>query len=417
MKVTTKTLKADMVKAAIERNIFSDAKEADKYSQKALYKMIKEHDELAVTLSAESKEVKKPVANESKKEGAKADVPKKESNQKIVDIKKGSKKDKGNKKPKESSGFNAVISPEQAKELISQINNGNANDSGQKKADKADKGKSKRSDAVVNNDDEQTPEQKKIANDIVKTFVNLKAQLEALHLENEELKKKNLKMQSAVDNRMHYEDGLYNELIQTMNKIANTRKEENVWVWTTLFEFSKKFSHSTDAELPMVLDIKKLIIDDVARKREEAEIAEQLAIEKEKAMEADAMYEGIHISYINGEAVKPDGMKKKDYKVFEGWYEDSDSWVTYILDTIAKADEDIIIGRRKKAMRDLEKELDGWYDEWYNGLKEDAGITKKRDLDQVVDMVKEVITDLFEYRDRDKALSNLTAIIDDLDLM
>ena len=256
---------------------------------------------------------------------------------------------------------------------------------------------------------EQSDEEKEIADTIVATFDMLKVELDTIRKENEELKKENLKLQAKISNNQRHDVDVHDSLVDFMNKLANTKDEHYVWVWKEINKIvSAKLPVATDKS-PVVLDIEKLIIEESVRLHNEAEAKRELEEKKARALEEDTMYEGTNISYIDGDVAKPDGVKKKIFNVYKEWYDDCKMWVEYVVDRMAEIDSIGATKKRKSAISNLESELDDWYGEWYDS-----------DCDEdTVDMVVEVMGDLIhsKHRNPDKALSNLVAIIDELELV
>lgn len=255
---------------------------------------------------------------------------------------------------------------------------------------------------------EQSDEEKEIADTIVATFNMLKVELDTIRKENEELKKENLKLQAKISNNQRHDVDVHDSLVDFMNKLSNTKDEHYVWVWKEINKIvSAKLPVATDKS-PVVLDIEKLIIEESVRLHNEAEAKRELEEKKARALEEDTMYEGTNISYIDGDVAKPDGVKKKVFNVYKEWYDDCKMWVEYVVDRMAEIDSIGATKKRKSAISNLESELDDWYGEWYDS-----------DCDEdTVDMVVEVMGDLIHSnRNSDKALSNLVAIIDELELV
>lgn len=256
---------------------------------------------------------------------------------------------------------------------------------------------------------EQSDEEKEIADTIVATFNMLKVELDTIRKENEELKKENLKLQAKISNNQRHDVDVHDSLVDFMNKLANTKDEHYVWVWKEINKIVNAKLPVTTDKSPVVLDIEKLIIEESVRLHNEAEAKRELEEKKAKALEEDSMYEGTNISYIDGDVAKPDGVKKKVFNVYKEWYDDCKMWVEYVVDKMAEIDSIGATKKRKPAISNLESDLDEWYGEWYDS-----------DCDEdTVDMVVEVMGDLIhsKHRNSDKALSNLVAIIDELELV
>lgn len=249
-------------------------------------------------------------------------------------------------------------------------------------------------------------EDKKTADMIIASFNALKIELDQAHKDNNELKVKVRKLESKIDSKVKREVAIHDELVNFMNKIANTKDEKYVWIWKELNTFvSTKLTRVEKS--PIVLDIEKLIIEESIRMREEADAQRILEEKKAKALEEDTMYEGEHISYIDGEVVKPDGVKKKVFNAYKVWTDDCEEWVDYVIEQSDEINKQKIIPKRKKAINALKSELDGWYDEWAEACDADE-----------IDMVTNIMIELVDskVKNRDKAMSNLVAIVDGLEL-
>lgn len=497
-KVTTKTKKAFLILAAVERGLFKNNMEASKVSNENLYKMIKEwdaqHEQEQGSEQAETKseaKAEKSAVADGEKDGKKRRLPKRNSKMENFD---------GNgkaipKKPVENAEQPAVEVIEykdirtfrylmlnlirekydvnyakvqlakipkkhysHAIELLNEsISNamsvlgkvaeaeivvhmvdkdGNVADgtvlvsrtkleetrAELEKLDKANGNKAeadkenlskehcKQDPQDVTGDNKQTTEQdaedKKTADMIIASFNALKIELDQTHKDNDELKAKVRKLESEASGKQRREVTIHDELVNLMNKIANTKDEKYVWVWKELNTFvSTKLARTEES--PIVLDIEKLIIEESIRMREEADAQRILEEKRAKALEEDTMYEGEHISYIDGEVVKPDGVKKKVFNAYKVWTDDCEEWVDYVIEQLAEIDKQKVIPKRKKAINALKSELDGWYDEWAEACDAD-------EMDMVTDIMLELVDS--KVKNRDKAMSNLVAIVDGLEL-
>lgn len=253
---------------------------------------------------------------------------------------------------------------------------------------------------------EQDAEDKKTADMIIASFNVLKIELDQTHKDNDELKTKIRKLESEVSAKARREVTIHDGLVNFMNKIANTKDEKYVWVWKELNTFvSTKLARTEES--PIVLDIEKLIIEDSIRMREEADARRILEEKRSKALEEDTMYEGANVSYIDGEVVKPDGVKKKVFNAYKVWTDDCREWVDYVIEQLSEIDKQKVIPKRKKAINALKSELDGWYDEW-------AETCDANEVEMVTDIMLELVDS--KVRNRDKAMSNLVVIVDGLEL-
>lgn len=253
---------------------------------------------------------------------------------------------------------------------------------------------------------EQDAEDKKTADMIIASFNVLKIELDQTHKDNDELKAKIRKLEGEVSAKARREVTIHDGLVNFMNKIANTKDEKYVWVWKELNTFvSTKLARTEES--PIVLDIEKLIIEESIRMREEADARRILEEKRSKALEEDTMYEGVNVSYIDGEVVKPDGVKKKVFNAYKVWTDDCEEWVDYVIEQLAEIDKQKVIPKRKKAINALKSELDGWHDEW-------AETCDANEVEMVTDIMLELVDS--KVRNRDKAMSNLVAIVDGLEL-
>lgn len=502
-KVTTKTKKAFLILAAVERGLFKNNMEASKVSNENLYKMIKEWDtqheqeqgsEQAET-KPEAKVEKSAVADGEKADGKKRRLPKRNSKMEnfngegktipSTDVK--TTKDAEQpavevieykdirtfrylmlnlirekydinyakvqlaKIPKKhyshaiellnesiSNAMSVLGKVAEAEIVVHMIDkDGNVTDGTvlvsrikleetRAELEKLDKANGNKAEADKENlskehykqdpqvdvteDDKKTAEQdaedKKTADMIIASFNALKIELDQTHKDNDELKAKVRKLESEVSGKQKREVTVHDELVNLMNKIANTKDEKYVWVWKALNTFvSTKLARTEES--PIVLDIEKLIIEESIRMREEADAQRILEEKRAKALEEDTMYEGEHISYIDGAVVKPDGVKKKTFNAYKVWTDDCEEWVDYVIEQLAEIDKQKVIPKRKKAINALKSELEGWYDEWAEACDAD-------EIDMVTDIMLELVDS--KVKNRDKAMSNLVAIIDGLEL-
>lgn len=261
---------------------------------------------------------------------------------------------------------------------------------------------------------ERDAEDKKTADMIIASFNVLKIELDQAHKDNDELKAKVRKLEGEVSNKTRREVTIHDELVNFMNKIANTKDEKYVWVWKELNTFvSTKLARTEES--PIVLDIEKLIIEESIRMREETDARRILEEKKARALENDTIYEGDHISYINSDVVKPKGVKNKTFKEYMVWYDECVEWVDYVIGKLKEFNSIVIKKKYKDAVDGLISELDEWYQSgWYDADCDD----------EIVDMVADIMIELahsgkgedFNYA-RDKALSNLVAVVDGLELV
>lgn len=490
-KVTTKTKKAFLILAAVERGLFKNNMEASKNSNDALYKEIKEwdaqHEQQEQQLDVKAETSNEPKTEAKQESGKKKRLPPrkkaeptsepKQEESKVADVPEveiieykdirtfrylmlnliREKYDVNYAKlqlakiPKKhyshaiellnesiSNAMSVLGKVAEAEIVVHMVDkDGNVTDgtvlvsrdkvietrSELEQVDKANDGKKsetdkdnlskqnqqsndKSADAKVEPKADKDEEDKKTADMIIASFGALKVELDEVRKDNDELKAKVRNLEADAKGVERREVGIHDELVNFMNKLANTKDEKYVWVWKELNSIVSIKLPRTE-ESPIVLDIEKLIIEDSIRMREEAEAQRILEEKKAKAMEEDTMYEGENVSYIDGKVVKPDGVKKRAFNAYKVWTDDCEEWVDYVIEKLAEADKQKVIPKRKKAIAYLKSELKDWYDEWAEACDEDA-----------IDMVKDIMDELIssKSRNRDKAMSNLVAIVDGLEL-
>lgn len=407
LKVTTKTKKEFLIVAAMERNLFSDKSEAEKLTAKELYEVVKAWDnkKFETVGSGEKKPKKLPPR--------KKDVAKEDEKLPIAEkIESNDNKNVNADVVKEEPKVDVEVEVAQnTEEVVSGSDVENAESTPIEKSESNEQAPEEVSDSIPEEQTEQSDEHKseeeeeaEIVNHIIASFNLLKTELEVSNKDLDASKSECKKLNNQLSRIEKRNNEVYVEFVNLMNKVANTKDEKYIWIWQLLKEFSRKLSHMDNT--PIVLDIEKLIIEENVRLREEKELQEKIEREKQKALEEDKLYEGINISYIDGKAVQPDGVKKKVYKEYYVWFADCKEWVDYILESLVEADSIINLKKRAKVVKDLKNEVETWYDEWNETCDE-----------TVTEMVADIINTFFEDRNVDKAMSNLTALVDELDLV
>lgn len=403
LKVTTKTKKEDLITAAMERNLVASREEAEKLTTKELYDMVKAFDnrKFGVNNTQTVNEESAKVSGGKKKlppRKNKAEKVATEQTAEVVETKKA-EPDVAEEVaviPKSDDVVETETPKETEPEKV--VEEKSENESGEANVTPIEENGSD-----VSEESNVDEEEEELKNHIIAVIDSLTTELEVSRKELDEVKAENKKLTNSISRAQKKNDDIYNEFVTMMNKVANTKDEHLVWVWKLLSDFSRRLQHSDNS--PIVLDIEKLIIEQNIRLREEQELAEKLAREKEKALKEDSMYEGKNISYIDGGAMKPDGVKKKVFKEYLVWYEDCYSWITYILEQLKEFDKIINLKNRNKSVKELKAEVETWYDEWTETCDE-----------TVTEMVADIVNTFFEDRLVDKALSNLVALIDELEL-
>lgn len=406
LKVTTKTKKEFLIVAAMERNLFSDKSDAEKLTAKELYEAVKAWDnkKFETVGSGEKKPKKLPPR---KKDVAKEEEKVPTAYREIPDDK-NVNADVVKEEPKVDVEVEVAQNTE---EVVSGSDVENAEATPIEKSESNEQTPEEVSDSIPEEQTEQSDEHKseeeeeaEIVNHIIASFNLLKTELEVSNKDLDASKSECKKLNNQLSRIEKRNNEVYVEFVNLMNKVANTKDEKYIWIWQLLKEFSRKLSHMDNT--PIVLDIEKLIIEENVRLREEKELQEKIEREKQKALEEDKLYEGTNISYIDGKAVQPDGVKKKVYKEYYVWFADCKEWVDYILESLVEADSIINLKKRAKVVKDLKNEVETWYDEWNETCDE-----------TVTEMVADIINTFFEDRNVDKAMSNLTALVDELDLV
>lgn len=398
LKVTTKTKKEFLIVAAMERNLFSDKSEAEKLTAKELYEAVKAWDNKKFeNVGSGEKKVKKLPPR-------KKDVAKEEEKLSVVE---NTESNDDNKNVVKEEPNVEVVETEVIQNA--EVNSGEVKTTPIEESESKEQISEETTDSIPEEqvecgDDAKSEEEEEIVNHIIGSFNLLKIELETSNKDLEASKTECKKLTNQLSRVEKRNNDIYVEFVTLMNKIANTKDEKYIWIWQLLKEFSRKLSHMDNT--PIVLDIEKLIIEENIRLREEKELQDKIEREKQKALEEDKLYEGTNISYIDGKAVQPDGVKKKVYKEYYTWFVDCKEWVDYILENLVEADSIINLKKRAKVVNDLKKEVETWYDEWNETCDE-----------TVTEMVTDIINTFFEERNVDKAMSNLTALVDELELM
>lgn len=403
LKVTTKTKKEDLITAAMERNLVASREEAEKLTTKELYDMVKAFDnrKFGVNNTQTVNEESAKVSGGKKKLPPRKNKAEKVATEQAAEVVETKKAEPDVAEevaviPKSDDVVETETPKETEPEKV--VEEKSENESGETNATPIEENGSD-----VSEESSVDEEEEELKNHIIAVIDSLTTELEVSRKELDEVKAENKKLTNNISRAQKKNDDIYNEFVTMMNKVANTKDEHLVWVWKLLSDFSRRLQHSDNS--PIVLDIEKLIIEQNIRLREEQELAEKLAREKEKALKEDSMYEGKNISYIDGGAMKPDGVKKKVFKEYLVWYEDCYSWITYILEQLKEFDKIINLKKRNKSVKDLKAEVETWYDEWTETCDE-----------TVTEMVTDIVNTFFEDRLVDKALSNLVALIDELEL-
>lgn len=185
---------------------------------------------------------------------------------------------------------------------------------------------------------------------------------------------------------------MYTDIISIANQMAATKDENMVGIWELLNKWFDKFVPA-DGDISVRFDMNKLIAD--AKKADEGKVDE------------DTDYEGSNVSFINGEVVCPDGVKKKVFKEYKAWCDDCKEYIDYTieqLDAIGKAKSK---AKSKELRKELMADLKEWYGDWADTCESD-----------VVEMVEETMFGLLNHNlSVDMAMSYLVAIVDELDLV
>lgn len=430
LKVNSKANKPFMIAAAVERGLFPSNKDAEKKTQKELYALIKEWDEKNQFTTDETVQS----GNESNKAEEKTTATSPEKTYKYYSLHRpvsigtypkdgfvsfdnyNSQKEKCGRKIWAELIYNRELTEKELNDyelvadmvvendvVVSDISNNEIH-----KLTVDTSGKTKEETAAVNK--------------IVDTFNMLCAELEASKQVIEKLKVSNKVLTNERDNALlenkriktvadqfksdnfelnkkHKTDA--NEFANVINSIANTKDVQLLPIWSVVKTcFDKLFGDVNNEINTVVLDMEKLIQQcPVDGKPEDESVQEQEGVDV-----SEYNYEGIHISYIDGKSEKPDKCSQKQYKEYMAWYDDAQEWVEYIAESV-EAIEDIVGGKtQQKKRKELESEIREWYDDWYESCDE---IT--------VDMVKATVEQLLVDADVHKAMSDLTAIIDELE--
>ena len=185
---------------------------------------------------------------------------------------------------------------------------------------------------------------------------------------------------------------MYTDIISIANQMAATKDENMVGIWELLNKWLDKFVPA-DGDISVRFDMNKLIAD--AKKADEGKVDE------------DTDYEGSNVSFINGEVVCPDGVKKKVFKEYKAWCDDCKEYIDYTieqLDAIGKAKSK---AKSKELRKELMADLKEWYGDWADTCESD-----------VVEMVEETMFGLLNHNlSVDMAMSYLVEIVDELDLV
>lgn len=228
---------------------------------------------------------------------------------------------------------------------------------------------------------------------------------EALTAKLVEVNEENKKLNARLARYTKRDSDIYNSYVDMMNKVASTKDPKLVWAWTMLKDFSKKLGKCENTAI--ILDIEKLILEESIRIREEQELQARLEQQQSDAAYAEVTYDsGTHINYINGKAAIPVGVKKSVYKEYLTWYEDCFDWVTYIVDELTTIGKLTLVKKQKAQIKDLHNNVETWIESWVETCDDDT-----------VDMVRGIVDSLFADKHTEKAMSNLVALIDELDLV
>ena len=409
MTVTTKTKKDDLVNIAIQMKLIESIEEANKLTSKELYTLIK------------GKEVVEAKPNEAEVVSSQSDGITDEMVAKLNEHFNGGVDKKTGRRPlpKKEKGSN-VINIEQKVDTESDVVAKPVEPIESSEKEVAEEQNTVESEVVVTQDVETSEDNKYKSeeverNKIINSFVLLKGKCDELTNKNKILEKEKMQISSKLENMERKYNNFYNGIVDILNKLANTKEERYIWVCTLLSEYLK--AHPND-NAPLVLDIRKLILADDIRNREEKELLDEFAVEKnnkgakqiktkvsEDEIDEDTEYVGDNISYIKGKIVKGKNINKKTFNDYKDWCLDAKEWVEYTLSELEDVDKTKSENKKATILKSLNTELKKWYKDWVGcGCDSDT-----------IDMVKSVFSELMSDRDEDVALSNLVCIIDELD--
>lgn len=362
-KVTTKTKKADLINEAIERNLFSNSKEASVHTKKELYDIIISADKLRdERIASEQNQFQQVVVNETNAKPKKRTLPKENDNNLI---------EKGIVEKEVINGNNNEVTS--SIELQRQVENTD---------EFVD---TETVDSIV-----ATIEALKKDNVIkAKTLEQMQAKLNESHTTNNKLEEQLRILRKEINNfKLKYKQ-MYTEIISISNLMATTTSNEMLTFWDSLNTWLDNFIPE-DGDLSVRFDMRKLIDN---------------ANNTKSLNEND--YIGEHISFSNGEAIMPDGVSKRMFKKYKIWYDDVNEWVSYVVDELSRLKKMKNQKIQKKTRISLLNDLKSWYAEWAENCD-----------DNIVDMVEETMMDLLNGKiDKIKTLSYFVAIIDELEFV